>query len=129
LVRQWKALVKSPDALQDAVLGPLAKVAAAPAAQKAALLKTLLSSGQPPETKPQIHPLVLKVIQERKPDSLAALVRAYGSVLAAAGKLPKAGGGPLLEAFLKKDSLLDFQVADVERVARPSVESSCDGDE
>jgi mono/diheme cytochrome c family protein len=126
LVRQWKAWMKSPDALQDAVLGPLAKVAAAPAAQQAELLKTLLSSAPAPETKPQIHPMVLKVLQEKKPDSLAALVRAYGSVLAAAGKLPKAAGGSLLDAFLKQDSLLDFQVADVERVARPSVESRKD---
>jgi mono/diheme cytochrome c family protein len=126
LIRQWRALTRSTDALEDPVLGPLAKVAAAPAAQQPALLKTLLSNGQAPETKPKIHPLVLTVIQEKKPDSLSALVRAYGSVLSAAGKLPKAEGGPLLEAFLRKSSLLDYQVADVERVARPSVESRKD---
>ncbi len=53
-------------------------------------------------------------------------MRAYGSVLAAAGKQPEDAGGPLLDAFLKKDSLLDLQFADVERVARPSVESRKD---
>jgi mono/diheme cytochrome c family protein len=126
LVRQWKALTKSPEALQDAVLGPLVKVAAAPAAQQAELLEALLSSGQAPETNPSTHPLVQEVIQEKKPDNLAALVRAYGSVLAAARKLPEGAGGPVLDAFLKKDSLLDFQLADVERVARPSVESRKD---
>ena len=123
LDRQWKAFTKLPGALQDAVLGPLVKAAAAPAAQQAALLKTLLTPAQAPETKPQMQPLVLKVMQEKKPDSLAALLRAYGSVLAEAGKLPKDAGGPVLDAFLKKDSLLDLQTADIERVARPAVES------
>ena len=124
--RQWKAFTKLPGVLEGAVLGPLARAAAAPAAQQPALIKTLLTTVQTPETKPQIHPLVLKVIQEKKPDTLAALVRAYGSVLAAAAKLPKDTSAPLLDAFLKKDSLLDLQSVEIERVARPSVESRKD---
>lgn len=123
LAGQWKAFKKSSDFQQDPVFWPLAKLAATPSAEQGALLQTLLNPGQASEEKTEFHPLVAKWMREKNPESEAALVRVYGAVLAGAGELSEEARGRLLEAFSKKDGLLDFQSGDVEKVARPSKEA------
>jgi hypothetical protein len=123
LHRQWTAFRKSQHHAEDPVLGPLKKVLTAVAEKKAEVLRSLLDSGPPPGNEAGIQPLVLKILREKKPENEEALVRAYGAILAAAisGTDPSSAG--VVDAFLQKEGLLDLQLADVERVARPSVQA------
>jgi mono/diheme cytochrome c family protein len=117
-----KALKKGAPGVSDAVLGPLAKVLASPAAQQAELLRSILESGRVPGTDVDIHPLVFRVLREKAVASEEALVRAYGAILAAATAQPDdTARQQVREAFKGEGGLLDFSLDEVEKTAATSV--------
>lgn len=118
LQRRWSFLKKTPPPLTDPVFGPLSKLTATPPDQKETVLKSLLNSEKVEGAEGDVHALVLRVLQRKAPDSEGALLRAYGAVLSAAVASKDPEDKIVVEAFFEKDSLLDFQSADVEHVAR-----------
>jgi cytochrome c553 len=120
LLRRWTSLKRNPHPAPDPVLGPLTQITSAPAEKKAERLQNMLTSGKLPGTDTEIHPRVLRILREKAPANEEALLRAYGAILAAASAGKEPDSDAVLQAFSQKDSLLDFQNADVERVARRS---------
>ncbi len=123
LHKKWTSFRKSPEHLEDPVFGAMTEVLKAAVDRKPEVLKTLLGSGNTSASGQAIHPWVLKILREKNPENEEALARAYGAVLATAISASDPAAAGVLEAFLRKDGLLDFQPADVERVARPSREA------
>ena len=122
LGEQKRVLKKAAPDMKDSVLTPLARVLAVPAKQQAEMLRTILDTGRVPGTEAAIHPLVLKVLREKKPATEESLVRAYGAVLAAAVAKPdEAPKKQVREAFTAKGGLLDFALAEVEKTAATTV--------
>ncbi len=109
--------------ISDPILAPLAKVLACPANQQTETLRIMLESGLIPGTQEIIHPQVLAILREKKPDTEEALMRAYGSVLAAAKSTnpEDAMSKGLREALIAKGGLLDFPPAEIERTASTTV--------
>jgi mono/diheme cytochrome c family protein len=122
LGEQKRALKKAAPEMKDSVIAPLAKVLAAPPKQQVEMLRVMLESGHVPGTEAAIHPLVLKVLREKKPATEDALMRVYGAVLAASTVKPDdAPKKQLREAFTAKGSLLDFALTAVEKTAATTV--------
>ena len=121
---QRTAVKKASADPKNAVLAPLAKLMAAPSRQQLQMLETMLDSGIAPGTDTAIHPLVLSVLREKKPATEEAVVRACGSILAAATAEPDDDSKrQVREAFTASDSLLDFPLAEVEKTAATSVDA------
>jgi hypothetical protein len=123
LQQRWTALKKSAHALEDPVLAPLARIVAAPADAKAAVLETVCSSGRVPAGKNDLHPAVLEAIRSCKPAGEEALLKMYGVLLSKCLRSPGPETEAVLEAFTGPGGLLDLVPKDVETAARPSVAS------
>ena len=123
LGNQLTSLRKNASKCESAILGPVAATMAAAAGDKAALIQTMMETGRVPGSGAEIHPLVLRVLREKKPGSEEALVRAHGAILALAQKVEEAGGSAVRDAFLQSGGLLDFQMQDIEKTAPNTVDA------
>lgn len=118
LAEQKRSLKKAASVQNDPILGPLAAVVGTEAGEGREIIKGLLNSGRVPGKELVIHPRVIEVLREKKPESEEALFQAYGSLLA---KLkisgPESDFEQIRKAFTQNNGLLDFQPADVEKTA------------
>jgi mono/diheme cytochrome c family protein len=121
LGNQLAAFKKTALKCESAILGPLAAVMAAAAAEKETLIESMIKTGRLPRSESEIHPLVIRVLREKSPGSEEALVRAHGAILALAQKSEEAGGSSVRDAFLQSGGLLDFQMKDIEKTAPNTV--------
>ncbi len=117
LSTQWAAFRNSEKWWEDAIMGPLARVAGASPQRKPAVLETIVSKGRVPGGKETIHPALAAALKADPPKDEEALVRLYGKVLEEAKK-----GSADQKDFAKKISgpggWLDFRTSDVERAYR-----------
>ena len=114
LQSQWASFKKSQALMQDPVWGPLVKFANTPEPQQAATLQDIITAGRVPGAAVSVHPLVLAALRGQQPASGAALLKLYGALTTSK---------PLLAAFSRNHGLLDFQPAEIEKIARASNES------
>jgi mono/diheme cytochrome c family protein len=123
LQQQWTLFKKDAAALEDPVLAPLARLVAAPADSKAAVLEAICSTGRVPAGKTDLHPAVVETIRSCKPAGDEAVLKMYGVLLAKILRSPSPETEAVLQAFTGTGALLDLLPKNVETAARPSVAS------
>lgn len=117
LSTQWATLRGNDKWWGDAVMGPLARVVNASGERKAAILKSILSSGRVPGGKEPIHPALAAALKAEQPKDEEALVRLYGKVLEEAQK-GSADQKDFAKQIAATGGWLDFRPRDVERAHR-----------
>lgn len=122
LGQQWSALKSSAKWKSDPVVGLLAQVAAAAPDAKEAAIHTALETGRIASGKIEMHPLVLAALQEAQPKDEAALVGAYGALLARVKKESDETSKEVTKAFFGEGGWLDLSLKDVEAAHRQQAE-------
>jgi hypothetical protein len=118
LSRQWTVSKKPGKWSDDAVVGPLVRVAGTSPRRVPEVLAEIAKTGTLPDKKLAVHSQVLAALRADKPTDESALLKMYGKLLAQAIDTSDPELKQIAVAFSRTEGWLDFASEDVENAYR-----------